>query len=250
MAARADAEDEPRPGKDAPLAGRVSRIAPQRRDPDRVNVYLDDVFAFGLDASIVLESGLHAGQQLSEAETLELRDGDEIRRATSAAVQFLGYRARSEREICDRLRRRGFADAAIEATLTRLRDWHYVDDQDFAGRWVDNRLQHRPRSTRLLTQELLQHGIDRDTAQQVVTDAEVDEQADAITLARERAERLRTLDPAVRDRRIAALLGRRGYGWDVIRTALRALEEEREEAQDTERSGSPEGSDQGPPVVH
>lgn len=203
-----------------PVAGTITDLSEQKRDPERVNVIIDGAFAFGLSADLVLEAGLAKGVTLTLAESADLLARDEVRQATTAAIRLLGHRARSERELRQRLRQKGFNGPAIDQAITRLRDWHYLDDEDFARRWVEGRQEHQPRSERLLTLELRQKGVDKETIDEVIADAEVDEQADALALARRKAGSYRGLEPDVQRRRLAAFLARRGYSYDVIRPVL------------------------------
>ncbi len=205
-------------------SGTITAIRTQQRDQERVNVFLDGAFAFGLNQQIVLDRGLHAGQSLSETETSELLALDEVAQATVAALQFLGYRPRSEGEIQRRLRQRGFAQPAIDATIAKLRDWRYVDDEDFAQRWIENRLVHRPRSARLLAQELRAKGVDAGTAADAIDEAEIDEVGDAKLLAADKFRKLASLPEEVRIRRVSGFLARRGYGFGVVRAALDELD--------------------------
>ena len=139
---------------------------------------------------------------------------------------FLSYRPRSEKEVRDRLRRGGYEQDAIEHAIARLHEWRYLDDADFARRWVENRTAHRPRGKRLLQQELRHKGIDSETARDAIDDVDLDETGAAEVLARRRLPSYAGDEPVAIRRRLGAYLARRGYGYDVIRVALdRALGE-------------------------
>jgi regulatory protein len=215
--------------------GTITRIAPQRRAQNRFNIEIDGRYGFSLAEDVLVRAGLATGDSLDESAIAELLAGDERARATEAALAFLAYRPRSEKEVRDRLRRSQFSQDAIDHVISRLHEWHYLDDADFARRWVENRATHRPRGSRLLQQELRQKGIDRETARDAIAEAELDETAAAEQLARGRASAYAGEDPAVMRRRLGAYLARRGYSYDVVRVALeRAL-------------GEPEESDESPP---
>jgi regulatory protein len=215
---RRDRTEEPRPN--GPRSGRITAISAQVHDRERVSVFLDDVFAFGLAADLVLEEGLAPGMTLDEAFVERLLAADEIRRATSAALHLLAYRPRSEGEITTRLRQRDFSPTAIAAAIARLREWHYVDDADFANRWIENRQQHRPRSERMLAQELKAKGVNQEIVRDSLADAGIDEVADARSIAERQREKYSSLDEETQKRRLMAFLARRGYGFDIIRCAL------------------------------
>ena len=207
-------------------AGRVTALRPTKRDPDRIAVDLNGSFAFALPATLVADERIDVGEMLDGDRVSSLLAADEASRATEAALVFLGYRPRSEKEVRDRLRRGGYEQDAIEHAIARLHEWRYLDDADFARRWVENRTAHRPRGRRLLQQELRHKGIDGEIARDAIDDAELDETGAAEALARRRLPSYAGDEPAAIRRRLSAYLARRGYGYDVIRVALdRALGE-------------------------
>ena len=207
-------------------AGRVTALRPTKRDPDRIAVDLDGSFAFALPATLVGDERIEVGDLLDVDRVTALLAADQASRATEAALVFLSYRPRSEKEVRDRLRRGGYEPDAIEHAIGRLHEWHYLDDADFARRWVENRTAHRPRGKRLLQQELRHKGIDGEIARDAIDDANLDETGAAEALARRRLPSYAGDEPAAIRRRLGAYLARRGYGYDVIRIALdRALGE-------------------------
>lgn len=203
-----------------PRAGEITKIAHQQRNPERVSIYIDGEFAFGLPVTEVVRRGLKRGQLLTLEDATVLAAVDEGSRATDAAVQFIAHRPRSEKEVRDRLRKRDYSDMAIEIAIEKVRSWGYLDDREFARLWVENRVQHRPRGERLLAQELRQKGIDREVIATILEETDLNEYDSALELARKRAPRLANLDAQTRERRLAQYLARRGYGWDVIRPVL------------------------------
>jgi regulatory protein len=207
-------------------AGRVTALRPTKRDPDRIAVDLDGSFAFALPATIVADERIDVGDTLDSDRVSALLAAEQASRATEAALVFLSYRPRSEKEVRDRLRRGGFEQDAIEHAIARLHEWRYLDDADFARRWVENRSTHRPRGRRLLQQELRHKGIDGEIARDAIDDADLDEIGAAEALARRRLPAYAGDELAAIRRRLGAYLARRGYGYDVIRIALdRALGE-------------------------
>jgi regulatory protein len=210
-------------------AGRITALRPTRRDPDRIAVDLDGSFAFALLATLVADERLEVGDVLDDQRVSALLAADQASRATEAALVFLGYRPRSEKEVRDRLRRGGYEQQAIDHAISRLHEWRYLDDADFARRWVENRAAHRPRGRRLLQQELRHKGIDTETAREAIDNVDLDETGAAEALARRRLPAYAGDEPAAIRRRLAAYLARRGYGYDVIRIALdRAIGEAEE----------------------
>jgi regulatory protein len=216
----------------APLSGRISALKPTRRDPKRISLHLDGAYAFTLPDDLVASEHLEVGDFLDEARVAALLAADQTSRATESALAFLSYRPRSEREVRDRLRRGAYPQETIDQVIARLHDWRYLDDADFARRWVEGRTLQRPRGSRLLQQELRQKGIDSEVAREAIAEADLDEAAAAEALARKRLASYAGEDPLVVRRRVGAYLARRGYSFDVVRAALERAMGEPEEADD------------------
>ncbi|MBI4311564.1 MAG: regulatory protein RecX [Chloroflexi bacterium] len=144
-------------------------------------------------------------------------------RAYQAGLRLLSYRARSRRELAQRLARR-FPQAAVGEAIAQLEAHGYLDDTAFAQEWRRAREAHRPRSASLVKRELLGHGVPRETAESAV--AGMDDDAGAYQAAQRRLKALAGLDAATFQRRLGDFLRRRGFGSDVVRHTVQRLWEE------------------------
>jgi regulatory protein len=219
MPSNPEAELPQQPADDI-TPGPVTGITARKRERGRFTIAISGTPAFTLSEDMLFRSGLQIGDELDTAAITRLLADDEISRSTETALNFLAYRARSEQEVRDRLKRGAFSPEAIDATIVRLNDWRYLDDADFARRWVESRARGKPRGQRLLQQELRQKGIDAETSKQVIAEADLDEVSAATELARKRLSTMTGDDPVAIKRKIGAYLARRGYGFDVVRKAL------------------------------
>ncbi len=222
-------DDQP---KEPPKAGRITAIKVQQRDNARVNIFIDDTFSFGLHMDIQLDHRLKPGDVLDEADISRLLKEDEAKKAITAALNLISYRPRAAGELRTKLREKGYAPEAVDAAIARMQDLRYLDDEAFAERWVESRQSSRPRSERMLKRELAHKGVDKETIERAVGEAGVDEYGDALELARKKYESLRGQDRDVRYRRLSGFLGRRGYGYDIIRRVMETLESADDAAED------------------
>lgn len=206
-----------------PTSGTVTRISPQQATAERMNVYLDGTYAFSLSLRALSEHPIAVGDHLRESDIDRLRAADEPDRATATALNLLTHRGRSERELRQRLRQKGYTAAAIDETIRRVVDWGYLDDEQFAAAWVEQRSSGKPRSRRALAHELREKGVDREIIEATIEEADIDEVADARRLAADKWRKERGQDPDKRRQRTAAYLARRGYGWDVAKQVIDEL---------------------------
>ena len=207
------------------MAGFITGVQFQKHTADRVNVFLDGVFAFGLPA---LEAArLKVGQFLGDADIAQLHALDDEQKAYDRAVRFLGYRPRSQAEVRRNLAQAEIDETVIERVIIRLARQGYLDDAEFARYWVENREQFRPRGARALRQELRGKGLESTVIEVAVGD--LDEAASADEAARPRALRLAALaqtDPQAFRHKLSDFLLRRGFAYSIVREVVAQLMQE------------------------
>jgi len=210
-------------------AGTVTAVQTQQRDAERVSVFVDGAFAFGLALEVAVRAGVRKGVLLSVAEQEALLAEEEAFRARRAALDLIAHRAQTEGEIRRKLARKGFSEAAAEGAVERMRDLGYLDDEAYARAYVRGKHAGSGHGPQRLRADLLRRGvkpatIDAALAEEVADDALLET---ALEHGRRRWLRLASEpDPRKRQKRLSDFLARRGYGYDVIREVLEAVARE------------------------
>jgi len=199
---------------------KITAIQVQKKNPNRVNICLDDEFAFGL--SRIVAAWLSVGQVLSDEKIAALQTEDAREVAYQKAMRFLGYRARSVQEVRDNLQKHGIPEHVIEEVLKRLQETNLLNDQEFAQAWVENRNTFRPRSRRALAMELRHKGLDDEVVQDVL-DTNVDENVLALEAAHKYLRKVQKLEWPDFRQKLGNFLGRRGFSYGVIAPVLRQV---------------------------
>lgn len=200
----------------------ITALKVQKRNKERVNLYLDGEFAFGLPLMEAAE--LRCGQCLTEAEIEALIHEGEIQTAFHRALRFLSYRPRSAEEIRRYLVKKELPDSVVAAVIDRLQHRGYVDDRAFARFWIENRNAFKPMAPRALRYELRQKGVDADVFQTLVEELDVEDAA--YRAAVKQIWRYRGKTPQEFKRKLGAMLQRRGFYEDVIQTVILRLQAE------------------------
>lgn len=206
------------------MAKKITAFRNRRGGGKRVNIFLDGKLAFSLEAEVVAEEKLSLEQAIPDERVEALLRLDKIHRGLNAALHYLGFRPRSESELKDRLRRRGFDTDTIDIVISRLREKKLVDDVAFAQYWADNRESFSPRSQWLTGLELRQKGIAGDIIDQVVN--VVDDRDNAYRAALSKATNLPRTDYESFQRRLGGYLRRRGFSYEVITHTVERLWQE------------------------
>ncbi|MDQ3814591.1 MAG: RecX family transcriptional regulator [Armatimonadota bacterium] len=216
-----------------PFPGLITALEPQAKSRrhlgTRVNVFVNGRFSFALDVDLVSRHDLRPGVEIDATLLSELLREDGDARAYARALHFMGYRARSSKEVRDRLARDAWPEEVITRVLERLAQENLLDDATFAATWVENRSLSKPRGTRALRQELRQKGVAREEIEAALPDAE-QEIENAVAAAQARLRRWASLDERERRTKIIEFLQRRGFNYSTAKAAVNRLEEEAEDA--------------------
>jgi len=205
-------------------AGVITALEVQKRNKERVNVFVDGEYAFSL--SLMEAAQLRKGQALSEAEIAVLRGEDAIIQAVDSAAHFLGYRPRSTAEVRRNLSDKDIPAEVIDKAVERLTTMGYLDDAAFARYWVQNRSEFKPLSNRALRQELRQKGVPNTVIDTVLE--EVNETDLAYKAAQTQTRRLKRLSRKDFHTKIANFLQRRGFSYSTARDVIQRLVDELE----------------------
>ena len=158
----------------------------------------------------------------------KIDDGDRVvkdearslTRTMNRAVKLLAAKPRSVRELRDRLLEKAWTNAPIvDAVIDRLKDYKYLDDEQFARDLAVSKLRQKPQGKRKLQQTMSQKKLDKSVVDDAITEAfEKMPEAALIDLAIEKRLRLKG-EPKTREEtsKFCEHLLRQGFSYDLIR---------------------------------
>lgn len=171
------------------------------------------------------ESG-DAGGQLIDAEAEAVKAP-----VRSRALGLLDQRARSRKELRDRLVAADFEPEVVDTVVDDLAGVGLVDDEAFAKEWVRQRHARRGKSARALNLELKEKGVE--AADRAIALEQITEESEEVVARQVAEKKVRTLKRVPADRherdkflrRIVGTLARRGYNQElVMRISIEVLD--------------------------
>jgi regulatory protein len=171
----------------------------------------------------LLQAGIAKGDKLTEKRIRGIMDLENRKQAESHALSLLAYRARSIKEIKDRLKQRGYSEKTIDGVLQELKRLGLVDDTEFAILFARSRIKNRPMGRFMLEHEMKQKGLSQDDIDKGIE--AVYEEADERQLAMELARKKKPQDAVSSKNRVSDLLRRRGFSWEIISDVLENWEQ-------------------------
>ena len=198
----------------------VTKIEVQKRNPKRRSVFIDGKFALGVDEEVLYKSGWKKGESLTEQQIKKITKEERKKEAKDIALRFLSFRRRTERQVQEKLQKKGFDEKTIKATIDKLKEFDLINDLEFATAWVKDRLTYKPRGQKLLKQELWKKGIKKEIIEQATEELCQDEDKSALELLEKIKKRYKDLEPKVAKRRMFNFLLRRGFSYETTKRAL------------------------------
>ena len=210
---------------------KVTKLVSQKRDPDRVNMYIDEEFYCGISLDGIAKFNIYLGKELEESDLEEIlfeelknrffqRAIDYISRAIKTEVQLKRYL----KELSFKKKGKWFTDISKESleeiindTAERLKEYNYLNDEVFAEEFLQSRMKNRPRGKSVLLSELISKGVNAELAKEKVEELVEDEYA---ILKRIYEKKYGDENMSIQDSKKIDFLRRKGFSWDLINEFL------------------------------
>lgn len=192
----------------------VTAVAPVNKQKSRV--FVDEGFSFVLYNGEIARLKIEEGMELTDALYARIETDILNRRARERSVDLLKASDKSEAQIRRRLTEDGFPEPVVERTVALLKKHRYLNDQAFAGRYVE--YQSASKSRRQIEWELRGKGVDGETVREALREALPEEDL----IRRLVKKRAGTTEGLTREQlyQLYTYLGRKGFSYEAIRRVL------------------------------
>lgn len=203
--------------------GRLTALSVQKGNPDRLSLFVDDQFMLGVRRELVIKHGLvKKGMEVTREQLVALQQEEEVHKARDLAAKYLTARMRTRKQVSDYLSGKGYDEDVVAATVEWLAGYGYLDDGEYAKKFVEGRVKSRPRGRAMLRWELQQKGVSSPEIEEALEE-ELDREAEvdaAFRLLQKKSSRLlRELTYEERGK-LGQFLQRKGFSHSIIRAAL------------------------------
>ncbi len=183
------------------------------------SITIENNLSFCLPKKRVELLELAEGRDISEETLKYILDTEVYAAAKSAAVCFLALKLRTAFEVEQKLSEMGYDEATIEKVIENLKEINYIDDHNYACKYIAEKAKLKPKSIKLLTMELSQKGIRDDIISSAFEEIELDEESVAVELLRKKYSKYSSFDEKTIQKMKTFLLSR-GFGYSLISRAV------------------------------
>lgn len=143
---------------------KITKIEIQKKNKNRVNLYLDEEFFCGLSLETVLKNHLKEGIEVEEDKIKFLIFETEKEMALSKAVGYISKCQKTKKEVYKYLIQKGYDEEIINYVISKLEEYNFVDDTLYAKNYI--KFKNKNSGSRKIEMELKQKGIKEEVAKE------------------------------------------------------------------------------------
>lgn len=187
------------------------------------NVFIasTDMGEFDLHSDVIVKAGIKVGE-IDDSKFYEVVQESAEIIAFNLAVKHISSKLKTEQQIKDYLYKKEFHKPAVDAVLEKLKEYNIVNDKNYAETYARTNPNF---SKNKLKQKLFASGVKSNVMDECLQDV------DDYVSCKQNAEkylRNKVIDKPTIEKLIRRLQGM-GYGWDVIKSTLNAINYDTEE---------------------
>lgn len=155
---------------------KITKIEIQKRNKDRVNVYVDEEFAFACDMELVYKFNLNKDAVINMDEIGEVLKEEDYISCKNSAIRVIEKTYKTESEIVKKLRDKGYKDESIARTLEFLTKYDFINDKRYASMFVKDRVRTQGKNN--IKYKLIQKGVSEDLISDALDNVNEDDEYD------------------------------------------------------------------------
>lgn len=203
---------------------KITNVEVQKRNKDRFNVFVDEEFSFACDGEIVYKYDIKKGNIVNVDELKEIMEEDNFIKCKSSALRTIEKTYKTEKEIIDKLKDKGFEEKTIKRTLEFLKEYNFLNDKKYTEMFVKDKIKAQGRNKIKFT--LMKKGVCEELIKDKINNIDKDEEFNgALTLAQKKYNLIvkREEDKFKIAQKLYRFLAGKGYGYDCINKVIKQV---------------------------
>lgn len=202
----------------------ITKIEVGKRNKERVNIYIDNEYAFSISAELVYKENIKVKDEINVERLKKLADEDNYIKCKNSALKIIERTYKSEKELRDKLVLKGYDDHIIKRTINFLREYNLLNDTNYAKMYVKDRSRNQGKNKIKYT--LIQKGIDENIIEEELNKIdkdEIKEVAYEMALKKYRVLSKRENDNYKLTQKLYRFLMGKGYDYDLIKDVVKSI---------------------------
>ncbi|MGL4742572.1 MAG: recombination regulator RecX [Sarcina sp.] len=207
---------------------KITQIEIQKRNNERVNIYVDGEYTFACNAEFVFTENLKVGMAINLEQIKDIVANDEIKKCKNTALKIIEKSFKTEKEVHKKLIEKGYDESIVLLAIEFLKEYKYLDDERYANMYIRDRVKFQGQNK--IKYDLRSKGIADDIIKKAFSENidKDDEKEVAINLAKKKYDvlRKRESDKYKLSQKLYRFLLTKGYNYDIVSEVVRIVTNE------------------------
>lgn len=203
---------------------KITKLEFQKRNKERVNVFLDEEYAFSISAELIYKEGIKLKDEVNFEKLKDLAYKDQIMKCRETALRTIEKSHKTEKQVREKLILKGYEEEAIEKAIDFLKEYNYLNDEYYTKLFVKEKL--KSQGSNKIKYSLIQKGISKEIIEEELNNVDSEnEKSIAIDLAQ---RKIVTIKKSESDKykisnKLYRFLLSKGYGYDIVNEVVKEV---------------------------
>ncbi|MBW6410063.1 recombination regulator RecX [Clostridium weizhouense] len=203
---------------------KITKLEFQKRNKERVNVFLDDEYAFSISAELIYKEGIKLKDEVDFEKLKILAYKDQLMKCRETAIRIIEKSHKTEKQVREKLILKGYEEEAIEKAIDFLKQYNYLNDEYYTQLFVKEKL--KSQGSNKIKYSLIQKGISKEIIEEELNNVNIEnEKSIAINLAQ---RKIVTIKKSENDKykisnKLYRFLLSKGYGYDIVNEVVKEV---------------------------
>lgn len=203
---------------------KITKIEYQKNNKDRVNIYLDDKFEFGIDLNIMVKYSLSKNMVLDDEFISEILIEEDKTKAYNYAISVLSRSPKSEKELRLKITQKGYDVDLANIIIDKLKANKYIDDEDYSDRFIHDKINISKYGRRKIKDALYHKGIDRQIIDEKLSLISMDDEIKrAYNLGEKKLKSMSNIEDTKKYVKLSNFLIGKGFDYETVRKVVSKL---------------------------
>lgn len=198
----------------------ITSVERGKKDNTRFNIHIDGKFAFSIAEEDYFKLELYEKKEITQIELEYILEDVIYKKAKNSAIRFVTTKYRSIKEVSEKLLSLEYDMNIVEKVVKELVEIDYLNDFEYAKKYINNRLKLNPKSRKIIRLELKIKGIEDEILDRAFSDIEVDEIKIIKTFIEKKFSRYNLTDKNIQ-KKVYSFLCNKGFSFNDIKDVLR-----------------------------
>lgn len=118
----------------------ITKIEVQKRNKDRVNVYIDEEFNFACSSELIYYHNLKKGKVIDENSLNDIIKEDNYIKAKGYALKYIEKSLKTESQVKEKLYLKEYDEDTVNKVIRFLKDYNFIDDDKYCDMYIREKL--------------------------------------------------------------------------------------------------------------